>query len=1340
VVEGAPRVAVERLLTDTRSGGAWPSARLLGLDRYQAYCRAAGLWLSPVLTEQRPCIDWLKQLLLLTNTKAAYTGSELELVPLGDSDLSAHGATFTAEVTPDYDFTHDHFHPDKGEPPVRVRRHYGLGAEADTASSDDVGYNVITLKIENRASGYAEQPISRDDIASIEMFGRREKEAIAAPEIKDAAIGDQIAQQLLQDELAKRNRYEFNLSWRFCLLKPLRLVTLTEPSLGFDRLPVRILEVEELDDRRISVVAEDAPIGIATAPRYGAQAGSGYAPDYNASPGPALAPVVFELPGILTTTGLELAIATASTNPLWGGCQVWVSYDGTNYRQITTLRTNSRYGVTQLDSGSSMALFTNAAQQLLSGSAADAANLSTLFYVARSGSIAGEYMAYETATLTAPNAYTLAGLVRGVYGTAQVEHGGGTPWVRVDDAVARSGPLDPGLIGKTVYVKLTSFNVFSGGQESLADVAATSYTITGAHYVRGRPSTTLGIKLNVANFAGTVNFSEAYIHGRDASGAPIDAPGSIFINGVATPVPNGGLFTNFGPVAGYIMLAISGPGFSVLGTSFRPYVLARHFEGQWQYDDNSAGTWTTFTPTPGVHYVIGTLESGGPDSGNPGSAPGLIDASLWAAGETPNAIVATAGAAYAAAAAAQGTANTAASNASNALTTLATMRSNGYLDAAEKPAVIKEWVTVANERPGIYANGTAYGLDGLRDTYQAAYANLASYLGGLSPAWDDTTTDTPISPSTDQAVWGAYYSTRQALLNAIANETAKRANWGQVANRPPDDAIRNNMVDVGWWKRGATIPWGTNGEENIMYATEDVGGPGPRGGSDVVWYAHEVSGGGDSGGGWDAANTLALDPSKTYRFVVPIKVRDTGLHGYAYWGVQPSSVCDLNGTDTHGNPYFAVGARDAMPTDRWFLFVGYVFPYGSVNNSHAGSGIYDCKTGAIVQSGNNWNHSATGAAGHRAYQYYAGAGATQIFGRPMVNVVDGTEPSLREYFETGAVLNSALVPSITAAQNAADAAQDTANTAASNASSALSTLATMRSNGYIDAAEKPALIKTWQAISDEYAGIYSSGTTYGLTTLRDAYATARNDLSAYLTSLSPGWSDTSTDTPITPATDQATWAAYFAARQALLNAISDKAKQLADTAQSAADSAASAASTAQGTADTAASNASSALSALATMRSNGYIDAAEKPALIRAWQAIADESSGIYAQGTTYGLYSLRDAYSAAYTGLSSYLSGLSPSWSDTTTDTPITPATDQATWAAYYSARQALLNAVANEAAQRATWGSVTGTGKPADNATVGATFGVNISGQAGTGDIASTAVTELASAADTVSYSNLG
>jgi hypothetical protein len=149
----------------------------------------------------------------------------------------------------------------------------------------------------------------------------------------------------------------------------------------------------------------------------------------------------------------------------------------------------------------------------------------------------------------------------------------------------------------------------------------------------------------------------------------------------------------------------------------------------------------------------------------------------------------------AASAAAQGTANTAATNAGSALSTLATMRSNGYIDASEKPALIKEYNAAYYETGDIQAKGTAYGLTALTAAYANAYNLLGAYLAGLSPSWSDTTTDTPITPAVDQAKWLDYYTTRQTLLNAIAEEAGKRAQWSQVGGtgKPADNATRNQV-------------------------------------------------------------------------------------------------------------------------------------------------------------------------------------------------------------------------------------------------------------------------------------------------------------------------------------------------------------------------------------------------------------------------------------------------------------------------------------------------------------------------------------------------------------------
>jgi hypothetical protein len=161
----------------------------------------------------------------------------------------------------------------------------------------------------------------------------------------------------------------------------------------------------------------------------------------------------------------------------WGGCRVWVSLDGTNYKQIATLYGASRFGklTGPLSAG---ALPVSISGQLISGTAADAAALGTLCWV---GGATQEYLAYTTATLTGPGAYTLGGLVRGAFGTSQASaHATNDPFVRVDQSIARSGPLDLAMIGKTIQFKFTSFNIFNAAEQSLADVSAYGYTISGA--------------------------------------------------------------------------------------------------------------------------------------------------------------------------------------------------------------------------------------------------------------------------------------------------------------------------------------------------------------------------------------------------------------------------------------------------------------------------------------------------------------------------------------------------------------------------------------------------------------------------------------------------------------------------------------------------------------------------------------------------------------------------------------------------------------------------------------------------------------------------------------------
>ncbi|TSJ83877.1 hypothetical protein [Chitinimonas sp. BJB300] len=231
-----------------------------------------------------------------------------------------------------------------------------------------------------------------------------------------------------------------------------------------------------------------------------------------------------------------------------------------------------------------------------------------------------------------------------------------------------------------------------------------------------------------------------------------------------------------------------------------------------------------------------------------------------------------------------------------------------------------------------------------------------------------------------------------------------RQEWSQVNNRPAEDAIRNNLIDVSWWRRDGPIPWVSNAEYNrIVYTSPsdgDVSAPGPKGGGDTVWYCHETTGDGQQGGGWNSV-PISLDPTKTYRFVLPVyRIRG---NGQAYWGTY--NVCDLNTQNSNANPYFA--SSGGLKLGQWYLCVGYIYPAGSVGNTHESAGMWDCNTGEKVVNGKNWCFApGNGNVFHRAYQYYADKDAHQLMGRPMVNLVDGSEPSLREYFAASAVLNT----------------------------------------------------------------------------------------------------------------------------------------------------------------------------------------------------------------------------------------------------------------------------------------------------------------------------------------------
>lgn len=468
IPDANPRDIIRDLLTNQRYGCGFPVDSIGDTDRYSNYCRAVGIFLSPAYTEQGEAQRNISELLEQTNSAAVFSQGRLKIVPYGDGNYSGNGAAYVADNKALYDLTDDDFIVSGAEDPVRVERKTNADA-----------FNQVQVEYLDRDNDYNVAIAEVKDQANIEQYGLRPKEAVKMHGICNGKVAQKVAQQLLQRALYVRNEYEFKLGWKYCLLEPMDIVTLTDAGLGLNKTPVRITEIEEDEEGVLSIKAEDYPVGVYTTSEYPTQPSLGYSADYNVSPGNAHAPIIFEAPLQLTGGEPQIWMATAGGD-MWGGAEVWVSTDGDSYTRVGAVNHKARFGslTAALPNG---AVFdrTNtlsveiSAGQMTGGTEQDSRDLLTLCYVD------GEFLAYANAELKGVGRYTLGNLTRGAYGSTIDSHAAGSQFVRVDDTLFRYA-VPRNWIGRTVWVKLVSYNVFSGGIQDLSSVPAYSYTIKGA--------------------------------------------------------------------------------------------------------------------------------------------------------------------------------------------------------------------------------------------------------------------------------------------------------------------------------------------------------------------------------------------------------------------------------------------------------------------------------------------------------------------------------------------------------------------------------------------------------------------------------------------------------------------------------------------------------------------------------------------------------------------------------------------------------------------------------------------------------------------------------------------
>lgn len=305
-----PALVIQDFLTNAQYGVGFPQSSIdavslltpsssMGDASLQTYCRAAGIAMSPVISNREAANSIIDRWLRLTNAAAVWSNGRLKFIPFGDSLINA-AVPYMPNLSPVYNLTDRDFVYNQGNDPVQVTR-------TDPYSIP----NWQRIQIAQRSHDYTSTPIDVWDQNHIDLYGLRMASDINASEICDHKIGQTVAQLTLQRKLYIRNTYKFKLSFEYCLLDPMDLVTITDSGLGLDNVVVRITEIEEDQNGVLAVTAEEFPGGTGTSVQYPIQSNSGNSTNLAVIPARVNPPVIFEPPSSLTNNVSQVWIAAS---------------------------------------------------------------------------------------------------------------------------------------------------------------------------------------------------------------------------------------------------------------------------------------------------------------------------------------------------------------------------------------------------------------------------------------------------------------------------------------------------------------------------------------------------------------------------------------------------------------------------------------------------------------------------------------------------------------------------------------------------------------------------------------------------------------------------------------------------------------------------------------------------------------------------------------------------------------------------------------------------------------------------------------------------------------------
>ena len=426
-----------------------------GIENFRAYCKAADILIStPPNQKSAKAQQVINDIAEITNSLVFWSTDRLKIVPLADKPIG----DWTPANQIQYDLTADDFIAGSDGQLILYKR-----------KDSSEAYNEATVEFINRANSYEKETVSFEVVADVQRNGLKPASKKTAHYLYTKARAQYYAEQLAMKRLYAKTQYTFRLDWAFCALEVGDLVTLTDKSCQLDHQIVVITSVNEAADGQLELTAEGKPAGTYAPAKYNVHENERPFVDYNQEAPSVNDVAIFQTVGDVGGNQIFVGVNAPSG---WGGCSVWLSDNDQTYQRIGNISQQARMGRTKYGFAQNGNFCNVTINQgvLKSGTHIDAERGNTLCWVN------GEALSYENVEVHPNNWYTLQGLVRGQYGTNAINHNADERFVRVDEALFRY-PYRKEDIGKTIYLKFTSMNLFGSNEQGLDEVQSYQYTI-----------------------------------------------------------------------------------------------------------------------------------------------------------------------------------------------------------------------------------------------------------------------------------------------------------------------------------------------------------------------------------------------------------------------------------------------------------------------------------------------------------------------------------------------------------------------------------------------------------------------------------------------------------------------------------------------------------------------------------------------------------------------------------------------------------------------------------------------------------------------------------------------